>query len=72
MRLPIFLIVALVLFAFAIAATHSVALTFIDGISWTSWLCAALMAVVVHLWKDWDLADLFTRKPAKQTPPPES
>lgn len=45
---PLFLIGAIVLIAFAIAATAAVSTTFLS-VTWTSWLCASILSFLTHL-----------------------
>jgi uncharacterized integral membrane protein len=70
MKLPVFLIGAIVLIVFAIVATTNAALTFIGSISWATWLCAALLSVFTHFLLGWDLLDLPVSTRRREQAPP--
>jgi len=47
-RIPLFLVGAIVLIVFAIVATAAASATFLS-ITWATWLCAAILSFFTHL-----------------------
>lgn len=73
MRLPIFLIGAIVLMVFAAIAASNATVQTLFGIFWLVWLCAGLASLFTHWYLGWDLTDARPARRREQapTPPPQ-
>lgn len=54
MKIPVFLVGAIVLIVFAIIATDKTTLAFLS-VSWTSWLCASILSFLTNLLLPWGI-----------------